>query len=128
MVLQSARRGIYQEHAFRSTPPFYVSKFFQNEKGGYRISDDVKKYVTFLCINLLDPNKLAFISTMDLIFCRNVIIYFDQEAKRKVMETFYRKLSHEGYLFLGHSESLLNISTAFALRHFKHDIIYQKGK
>ncbi|HEX9757415.1 MAG TPA: CheR family methyltransferase [Nitrospiria bacterium] len=126
-VLQSARRGIYQQHSFRCTDPFFVKKFFHNENHGFRISDDVKKYVTFLCVNLLDINKLAFINTMDIIFCRNVIIYFDQEAKRKVIETFHRKLNREGYLFLGHSESLLNISTDFALRHFKHDIIYQRG-
>lgn len=126
-VLQCARRGIYQQHSFRCTDPYFVNKFFHCEKEGFRVSDEVKKYVTFLCINLLDINKLSFISTMDIIFCRNVIIYFDPEAKRKVIETFHRKLNQKGYLFLGHSESLINLSTAFALRHLKHDIIYQRG-
>jgi chemotaxis protein methyltransferase CheR len=65
---------------------------------------------------------------MDIIFCRNVIIYFDQLAKKKVIEVFYRMLHEGGYLLLGHSESLMNISTAFVLRHLKNDMVYQKPR
>ena len=64
---------------------------------------------------------------MDVIFCRNVIIYFDMPAKKKVIEMFYEKLNNSGFLLLGHSESLINISTAFTLRHFKNDMVYQKA-
>jgi chemotaxis protein methyltransferase CheR len=63
---------------------------------------------------------------MDVVFCRNVIIYFDKEAKKKVIESFYEKLREGGYLLLGHSESLINISNAFALRTLKNDMVYQK--
>jgi chemotaxis protein methyltransferase CheR len=63
---------------------------------------------------------------MDVIFCRNVIIYFDREAKKKVIESFYHKLRDGGYLLLGHSESLINLSNAFVLRTLKHDMVYQK--
>jgi chemotaxis protein methyltransferase CheR len=125
-VLQSARRGVYQPSAFRAMDPRYISQYFQKDDTGYRISDDIKKNVIFLCFNLLDGNKLALINPMDVVFCRNVIIYFDQTAKRKLIESFYRKLKEGGFLLLGHSESLINISTAFALRHFKHDMVYQK--
>jgi chemotaxis protein methyltransferase CheR len=124
-VLQSARRGLYQPASFRSTEPKYVSKYFKKEDNAYRISDTVKKNVVFLHLNLLDANRLAFINPMDLIFCRNVIIYFDMEAKKKVITMFHGKLKGNGYLLLGHSESLINISTAFALRHLKHDMVYQ---
>ena len=125
-VLQSARRGVYQHSAFRSADPRHVASYFHKEDAAYRIDDRVKKYVTFLGLNLLDTHKLALINMMDVIFCRNVIIYFDQAAKKKVIEVFYQKLKDRGYLLLGHSESLLNISTAFALRHFKYDLVYQK--
>jgi chemotaxis protein methyltransferase CheR len=125
-VLQSARRGVYQTSAFRSMDPRYLSLYFHKEDNGYRISDAIKKNVIFLCFSLLDVNKLALINPMDVIFCRNVIIYFDQSAKRKVIDAFYRKLKDSGFLLLGHSESLINISTSFALRHFKHDMAYQK--
>jgi len=125
-VLQSARRGLYQPTAFRTTDPKYVSKYFTKEENAFRISDIVKRNVVFLHLNLLDTNKIAFINPMDLIFCRNVIIYFDLMAKRKVIDLFHTKLKDNGYLLLGHSESLINISTAFALRHLKHDMVYQK--
>jgi chemotaxis protein methyltransferase CheR len=63
---------------------------------------------------------------MDVIFCRNVIIYFDLEGKRKVITTFHRQLQPGGFLLLGHAESLMNISTDFDLRHFTHDLVYQR--
>jgi len=125
-VLQSARRGIYQPAAFRTTDPMYLSKYFVKEENAYRISDVVKKNVVFLHLNLQEASRLAFINPMDVIFCRNVIIYFDMSGKRKVIEMFHTKLKEKGYLLLGHSESLINISTAFALRHLKHDMVYQK--
>jgi len=63
---------------------------------------------------------------MDVIFCRNVIIYFDQAGKKSVIENFFQRLVPDGFLLLGHSESLINLSTAFQLRHFQHDMVYQK--
>lgn len=125
-VLHSARRGFYQKHSFRTTDSEMIAKYFIQEENGYKISDKVKEKVNFGYFNLLDSDKSAFINRMDLIFCRNVIIYFDMPAKRKVIEMFYEKLSNLGFLLLGHSESLINISTAFTLRHFKNDMVYQK--
>ncbi|HEY4485452.1 MAG TPA: CheR family methyltransferase [Nitrospiria bacterium] len=125
-VLQSARRGLYQPSAFRTTDPKYMNKYFKKEESAYRIADEIKKNVIFLHLNLLDTNRLSFINPMDIIFCRNVTIYFDTPSKRKLIETFHGKLKDKGYLLLGHSESLINISTAFALRHFLHDMLYQK--
>ncbi len=63
---------------------------------------------------------------MNAIFCRNVIIYFDLAAKKRVIEGFYGKLKKGGHLLLGHSESLVNLSTHYVLRHFKNDLVYQK--
>ena len=125
-VLQSARRGVYQPTAFRLTDPRFVSRYFRKESDGYRIVDEIRKNVFFLHLNLMDKEKLCLINPVDIIFCRNVIIYFDMVGKRRVIDTFYKKLREGGYLLLGHSESLINISTSFALRHFKHDMLYQK--
>jgi chemotaxis protein methyltransferase CheR len=69
---------------------------------------------------------MVMLGKMDLIFCRNVIIYFDLAAKKRVVESFFNTLSEGGYLLLGHSESLMNVTTRFTLRHFKNDMIYQK--
>jgi chemotaxis protein methyltransferase CheR len=104
-----------------------LAKYFTlDEKGDYRVIDRVKELVSFSYVNLLDPHKTSLIGGMDVIFCRNVIIYFDREAKKKVIESFYHKLRDGGYLLLGHSESLINLSNAFVLRTLKHDMVYQK--
>ena len=126
-VLHTARKGVYKKSAHRVTSPDMLAKYFtEEEKGNYRIADRVRELVSFSYLNLLDPNRISLISNMDVIFCRNVIIYFDKEAKRKVIKSFYQKLREGGYLLLGHSESLINISNAFVLRTLKNDMVYQK--
>lgn len=126
-VLTAARRGIYRKNSFRSTEPYLADKYFREEEDGvYMISDRVKQLVSFCHLNLLDPCKARFIGQVDVVFCRNVLIYFDYEARKKVVDNFYDRLSDGGYLLLGHAESLMNISTSFALVHLKHDIVYSK--
>ena len=125
-VVQQARKGIYGKSSFRSTEDRYLARFFTETEGGYRICDEVRELVTISHMNLFDANRLALLGKMDLIFCRNVIIYFDQASKKRVLASFYNTLRPGGYLLLGHSESLLNLSTEFALRHLKNDMVYQK--
>lgn len=125
-VLQIARRGVYGKSAFRATPERYIIRHFIEEEGGMRISDPVRERVSFSQFNLMDAQRLMLLGKMDLIFCRNVIIYFDQEAKRQVIDSFYRMLNDYGFLLLGHAESLMNLSTSFTLRHFTNDMVYQK--
>jgi len=125
-VLHAARRGVYKKSAHRATSPEMLKKYFIEENGDYRIIDTVKELVSFSSMNLLDPFKISLVSSMDIIFCRNVIIYFDKEAKKKVIAAFWQKLRSGGYLLLGHSESLVHISNAFELRTLKNDMVYQK--
>jgi len=127
-VLQQARKAVYGKSAFRATEEAYVKRFFQEQDGSFRIADAVKELVTISHLNLFDQNRLALLGRMDIIFCRNVIIYFDQAAKKRVVEIFNRMLRQGGYLLLGHSESLMNISTAFTLKHLKNDMVYQKPR
>lgn len=126
-VLHTARKGVYKKGAHRATTPEMQAKYFiEEDKGNFRIVDRVRKLVSFSYLNLLDPFKTSLISNMDIIFCRNVIIYFDREAKKKVIGSFYDKLRDGGFLLLGHSESLINISNAFELRTLRNDMVYQK--
>ncbi|HEX9078007.1 MAG TPA: protein-glutamate O-methyltransferase CheR [Desulfuromonadaceae bacterium] len=125
-VLQHARRGIYGKSSFRATDEYYINRFFQEQDGGYRINDEVRELVTISHLNLFDTHRMIMLGRMDLIFCRNVIIYFDAAAKKQVVEAFHNSLYDGGFLLLGHSESLMNITTLFTLRHFKNDMIYQK--
>jgi chemotaxis protein methyltransferase CheR len=125
-VLQTARRGVYRRNSFRTTEPYFMSKYFIEEDGSFKISDAAKKHVNFNYLNLLDPFKSKFLGKMDVIFCRNVLIYFDNASRRRVIENFHDRLVDGGYLLLGHAESLINISTAFTLKHLKNDMVYQK--
>jgi chemotaxis protein methyltransferase CheR len=127
-VLQQARKAVYGKSSFRATDEAYIRRYFREQEGGYRIADEVKELVTISHLNLFDQNRLALLGRMDIIFCRNVIIYFDQIAKKKVIEVFYRTLREGGYLLLGHSESLMNITTAFMLKHLRNDMVYQKPR
>jgi chemotaxis protein methyltransferase CheR len=123
-VLQIARKGIYGENSFRTTPPSYRRRYFVETEGAYRISDQVRDLVNISYLNLFDFPRVTLLGKMDVIFCRNVIIYFDTAAKRKVVDSFYQRIRPEGFLLLGHSESLVNLTTAFELRHFRHDMVY----
>ncbi len=126
-VLNTAREGVYSKGSFRSTDDYYIQRYFTEFDGKLRISDHVKRLVTISHLNLLDQKRVSLLGQMDAIFCRNVIIYFDLEAKKKVISRFHNQLHQNGFLLLGHSESLMNISTAFDLRHFTHDMVYQRS-
>ncbi len=126
-VIQTARRGNFAESSFRNTPAGIRERYFEKlSDNRYRIHDGIRQMVTFGKVNLFDEHKTGILSEVDLIFCRNVIIYFDVEAKKRVIENFYKKLRKNGYLLLGHSESLLSLSTKFKLKHLRHDMVYQK--
>lgn len=125
-VLHHARKGVYGNSSFRVTEPAYKNRYFVDQDGGYRVVDRIREFVTFSRLNLYDPSRFLFLGKMDIIFCRNVIIYFDILAKKRVVEHFYSTLHPGGFLLLGHSESLMNITTAFKLRHFKNDMVYEK--
>lgn len=125
-VLQAARKGVYGPSAFRATDSADQRRYFSEVDGKHRISDEVRKLVTISHLNLFDTARVALLGKMDVIFCRNVIIYFDLPAKKRVVDSFHQRLRPEGFLLLGHSESLMNISNAFVLRHYAHDMVYQR--
>jgi chemotaxis protein methyltransferase CheR len=125
-MLHKARRGVFREASFRQTEPWLRSRWFSEKDGSFRISDEIKKHVHFAHLNLLDEARAALLGSLDVILCRNVIIYFDVETKRRVVRLFHQKLRPGGFLLLGHSESLINLSTDFELRHLRHDMVYRK--
>jgi chemotaxis protein methyltransferase CheR len=125
-MLQRARQGTYRESAFRETDAGLRSRYFAEKDGVWRISDDVKKHVDFVHLNLMDRSKIALLGSLDVILCRNVLIYFDAEGKRTVINTFEEKLRPGGHLLLGHSESLINLTTSLELRHLRQDMVYRR--
>lgn len=126
-VLETARRGIYRASSFRSMEPSFREKYFRRlDSSRLRIDDGVRSLVNFGHLNLLRDDSWTILGSFDIIFCRNVMIYFNLESRKRMVDNFHRKLGEGGFLLLGHAESLMNISTAFGLRHFRHDMVYQK--
>lgn len=124
-VLAVARRAVYPAHSFRAMPGEY-DEFFQPDPEGRRVHPRVRALCRFGKVNLLNRDGAAVLGRVDAIFCRNVLIYFDNESRKRVIESFYERLHPGGYLFLGHSESLLSLSTAFELAHLSSDMVYRR--
>ena len=122
----AARRGVYAESSFRAAPADMRQTYFEKSSGGLRVIAPVRELCHFGQVNLLDEDKTRLVGHADAIFCRNVLIYFDARARKSVIETLYDRLNPGGVLLLGHSESLLNVSTAFELLHLRDDLVYRK--
>lgn len=125
-VLKAASRGLYNEYALRTTPPAITAKYFKKDGVTYQVDPKLKRLVSFGTINLSDKIMLKRVERSNIIFCRNVIIYFDDEMKRQVIGSFYDNLLPGGCMLIGHSESLHNISRAFTPEHHPGTIVYRK--
>ena len=122
----AARKAVYGPSAFRVAPADLRSRHFETEPEGVRVSADIRSACTFAQMNLLDADRCAVVGRVEAIFCRNVLIYLETAARRRVIATLYERLIPGGYLLLGHSESLLNVSSAFEVVHLREDIVYRK--
>jgi len=122
----AARRGVYGESSFRTTPPSLRERFFHGCRGAWQVDESIRELCHFGQMNLLDEDRVRVLGSVDAIFCRNVLIYFDARARKAAIERLYERLNPGGVLLLGHSESLLNVSTAFELLHLKDDLVYRK--
>nr|WP_309888564.1 protein-glutamate O-methyltransferase CheR [Archangium sp.] len=126
-VLATARQGEYGPSALRATSSEKLARYFtQISPNRVRVRDDVRAWVSFGHHNLQDPETGPLISRMDAVFCRNVLIYFDTPARQRVLRLIYDKLVPGGYLMLGHSENLINLSADFELVHLRGDLVYRK--
>lgn len=125
-VLATARAAVYGENSFRTTPPNLRRKYFIENGGRWTVRDDVRDMCSFGQLNLVSTERFRVLGPQDVIFCRNVLMYLSQEARHEVVEAFYDRLNPGGYLLLGHSESLLNVTTRFDLAHLQKDLVYRK--
>jgi chemotaxis protein methyltransferase CheR len=126
--LQRAQEGIYGNYALRNVPPEILRRYFEPIAGTtqYRVRDEVRKHVKFSRVNLLDDSRMVFIRSLDVIFCRNVLIYFDDASKKRVIQHFHNNLLPHSYLFLGHAESLFGVHDGFQLVRFPGAMAYMK--
>jgi chemotaxis protein methyltransferase CheR len=122
----AARRGVYGESSFRATPIETRRNFFHERPDGWHVAEPIRQLCHFGQMNLLDEDRSRVLGRADAIFCRNVLIYFDARSRKTAIEVLYDRLNPGGILLLGHSESLLNVSTAFELLHLRDDLVYRK--
>jgi chemotaxis protein methyltransferase CheR len=125
-VLETARSGIYREYSVRNMPKLFLEKYFETAEGRFHICPEAKQLVRFQHLNLYDRPRMRGMGRFDIIFCANVLIYFDQQSKVQVVSDLYDNLNPSGSLFIGYAESLHGISSAFKLVNFPKTVAYQK--
>ncbi len=125
-VIDIAKEGKYREYSIRNTPVYYLKKYFTINGNTYEIKPEIKKMVTFKISNLFDELSMRAMNNFDIIFCANVLIYFDMRSKMKVVSNIYNSLNKGGFFFIGYAETLHMISKAFAVVSFPKTIGYKK--
>ena len=127
-ALWSAQRGVYSGRTFRSMPPEYRGKYITHRPDGTEeVAPEVRKRVQFRLANILDDPP-PFAKPCDIIFCRNVLIYFRPESIRKALTVFYGNLASDGYLFVGHSEHLTSYGDNFHPQQIGDTFVYVKNR
>ena len=125
-ILGQARAGLYSERSVAQMPQPYLQKYFRRSAAGYQISDELRSAVEFTRVNLSEPADTRPYRNFDVVFCRNLLIYFDDLSRRAAAETFYEALKPGGFICLGNSESMSRISSLYRVRKFPEAIVYQK--
>jgi chemotaxis protein methyltransferase CheR len=123
----AARAGIYGKRAFMRLPPHLLQKYFEPEDDdAWQIIDDLRHSVRFTAVNIVDRTQTTQHGRFDVIFCRNVLIYFDDTSRRIAAENLYENLLPGGFICLGHTESMSRISPLFDVARFADAIVYQR--
>ncbi len=126
-VLTRARQGKYSQRSVQHLPADLLKRHFRKTPDGdFQISDDFREAVEFTRVNLAEPSDTRAYRGFDVIFCRNLLIYFDDLSRRKAAEVFFDALNPGGFVCLGHSESMSRITSLFNVRKFPQAIVYQK--
>ena len=125
-VLAVARRAEYGPSALRATSRELLSRYFEPAGAKQRVRDEIRAWVSFGQLNLLSDEARKLVPRMDAVFCRNVLIYFDVAARKRVLASIYDRLFEGGYLLLGHSENLITLTADFELVHLTKDLVYRR--
>jgi chemotaxis protein methyltransferase CheR len=126
-VLQRARHASYGERSLQRVPAKWRAKYFASAGAGrYQLDEGIRGAVTLHQVNVCDTLAMRAFREFDVIFCRNVLIYFDELSSRRAAENLYGAMRPGGYLFLGHSESMSRISPIFTPTRLPEGIVYQR--
>ncbi|MBN2371020.1 MAG: protein-glutamate O-methyltransferase CheR, partial [Vicinamibacteria bacterium] len=126
VAIDKARKGVFHHNSFRATEPALIERHFAPDGSGRRIKEALRRLVTLRLGNILDALSYEDLGPLDIIFCRNVFIYFSDSSISKATRAFFDNLAPGGHLFLGHAESLARITGIFVPIRFRGALIYQK--
>ena len=122
--LMVGQKGFYADSRVDGIPANYLAKYFTKMEGGYQIKKEILDTVRFDYHNLKNDSGMR---NLDVVFCRNVLIYFDEPAQLAVINRFWNSMSPHSYLFIGHSESLFGMNTKFEFLKTQWACLYQKN-
>jgi len=125
-VLQKAKVGRFSQRSVQFVPPHLLSEYFEPVGGNYQISSFIRDAITFKRVNVMDKIQIRRLGKFDVIFSRNMLIYFDDASRREVAMSFFEMLKPKGYVFLGHAESMNRIVSVFRTLKIGSSIVYQK--
>jgi len=125
-VLEKARQGLYSKRSVQFLPPHLLKEYFKPVGFNYQIADFLTEAIVFKQVNIFDKLQIKRLGKFDVIFSRNMLIYFDDASRREVAMSFYEMLNPKGYVFLGHAESMNRIVSVFKTLKLGDSIVYQK--
>lgn len=125
-IIAQAKRGHYSARSVQHLPKNILTKYFHYQNDGYQICEDLRQAVEFSRVNIMEPSDVRPYRDIDVVFCRNLLIYFDDISRRLAAEMFFDAMKPGGFVCLGHSESMSRISSLFNVRKFSEAIVYQK--
>ncbi|MFH2009715.1 MAG: protein-glutamate O-methyltransferase CheR [bacterium] len=129
-MIRKAREGVYAESSFKGLEEQRKARvqslFFRPEGKRFSVRPELRSMMSFLHLNLLDRDGAGLLGEMDVVLCRNVLMYFPTDVRLQVLQSFFRKLAVGGYLLLGHSENLLGLDTPFEAARLKDSLVYRK--
>ncbi|MEA3290175.1 MAG: protein-glutamate O-methyltransferase CheR [Campylobacterota bacterium] len=125
-VIKKAKKGIYNKRSVQFIPNHLLKEYFNITEKGFEIAPMIKGAVNFKIVNIMDKSQVRLLGKFDIIFSRNMLIYFDDESRREVGVTFYDLLNNDGYIFLGHADKMSRISSLFKTQRMGKSLVYQK--
>jgi len=125
-ILAQARAGLYSDRSVQHLPEKLLRKYFRKTEKGYQLDGTLRDAVEFTRVNLSERGDTRAYRGFDVIFCRNLLIYFDDVSRKAAAETFFDAMKPGSYICLGHSESMSRFSSLFKVRKFPEAIVYQR--
>jgi chemotaxis protein methyltransferase CheR len=125
-ALKKAQKGVYFARSLRDTPYVYRDRYFDKKEDTYTVKPIIQHMVNFIHANLYNHKDVQKLSKYDLVFMRNVLIYFDYASGRNVLEKLYERMNKGAFLFLGHAESVARFTNCFRMERLGNMFVYRK--